>query len=86
MFFTTPPGIALTAGSVLGFLAFIGAVFIQLPRSKRIAALSAEAGGSPTEAQVAAIRAEQAKFGVGGKIVIALALLSLLGMLLGHPI
>ena len=86
VFFTTTPGIALTAGSVLGILAFIGAVFIQIPRSKKIASLSGEAGGSPTEAQAATIGAEQAKFALGGKIVIALLLLSLFGMLMGHPI
>ena len=76
----------LTAGSVLGVLAFAGAVFVQLPRSKKIAALAGEAGGNPTEDQARAIRAEQAKFMFGGKIVIGLALLSLLGMLAGHPI
>ena len=38
------------------------------------------------EAQAGTVRAEQAKFPLGGKNVIALVLLSPLGMPMGHPI
>ena len=85
-YFQTAQGMGQAIGSVTGMLAFIGAVFVQLPRSKKIGALGAEAGGSPSEAQVAVIQDEQRKFALGGKVVVALFGITLLGMLMGHPI
>lgn len=85
-FFASSTGVALTIGSIAGVLAFIGAVFIQLPRSKRIAKLSAEAGPDPSPEQASLIQAEQQKFALGGKIVIGCFVVSLLGMLLSHPL
>jgi len=82
----TLQGAALAAGAVMGILTFVSAVFVQLPRSKRIAALGAEAGPTPTPEQAAEIQAEQKKFANGGHIVIALFVLALLGMLMSHPI
>ena len=85
-FFASTSGISLTIGSIAGVLAFIGAVFIQLPRAKRIARLSAEAAPSPSPEQTEVIAAEQKKFALGGKIVIVCFMMSLLGMLLSHPV
>ena len=86
IYFETTQGMGLAIGSLTGTLAFVGAVFVQLPRSKRIAGLSAEAGGSPSEEQAATIRDEQRKFALGGKVVVALFGITLLGMLMSHPI
>ncbi len=86
IYFQTTQGMGLAIGSITGTLAFIGAVFVQLPRNKRIAALAGGAGESPSEAQAAEIRNEQKKFALGGRIVVGLFLVTLLGMLMSHPI
>lgn len=86
VYFQTAPGMGLAIGSVTGMLAFVAAVLVQLPRAKRIAALGAEAGGSPSEAQATELQDEQRKFALGGKIVVGLFVAALLGMLMSHPI
>ena len=85
-YFSTFIGISMAACAAAELLAFVGAVVIQSPRSKRIAQMAVGAGPNPTEAQAAAISSEQKKFRVGGKIVVHLFLLTLLGMLLSHPV
>ena len=82
----TMPGIALSLGALFGIVAFILAVFVQVPRGRKIGMLSAEAGGSPSAEQAAVISAEQRKFKIGGHIAVTCGLLSLLGMLMSHPI
>ncbi len=84
-YFGTTAGIFLSVGALAGVFAFIGAVFIQLPRSKRIAMMGGQAGPNPSPEQAAAIGAEQEKFAFGGKIVVGFFVISLLGMLLSHP-
>jgi len=85
-YFKTMQGAGLAVGSLFGLLAFVAAVFVQLPRSKRIAAMAAEAAGKPTPEQAAAMGAEQRKFILGGRIIVGLFALTLLGMLVSHPI
>ena len=86
VFFSSPNGIYLTVGAIAGVCAFIGAVFVQLPRSKRIAGMAAEAAGNPTPEQAAALQSEQKKFAVGGHLVVAFFAITLLGMLLSHRV
>ncbi|MDH4249426.1 MAG: hypothetical protein OEW39_16595 [Deltaproteobacteria bacterium] len=82
----TPAGLALTLGSVAGFLAFLGAVLVQLPRSKRMAQLGAQMGQKPSPETASSLAAEARKFALGGYVITVLFVLSLLGMLLSHPV
>lgn len=85
-YFSSPTGISLTVGVIAGVCAFIGAVFVQLPRAKRIEGMAAEAGATPTEDQAAALQSERKKFAIGGHMVVAFFAITLLGMLLSHRI
>ena len=82
----TSSGLLLTLGSVAGLVAFLGAVLVQLPRSKRMAQLGAQMGKNPTPETAATLGAEQRKFALGGYIISVFFVLSLLGMLLSHPV
>ncbi|MCH8886867.1 MAG: hypothetical protein IIC13_09785 [SAR324 cluster bacterium] len=85
-YFSSPNGIYLTVGAIAGICAFIGAVFVQLPRSKKIAGMAAAAAGNPTPEQAAALQDQQKKFTIGGYFVIVFFAITLLGMLLSHRI
>jgi hypothetical protein len=63
---STPNGIVLTVGGVLGLGAFAIGVFVQRPAAMRMGVLAAEiarAGGTPDPARAAEVQALRAKLG-----------------------
>ena len=61
---TTPEGLVLTLGGLLGLAAFAMGVFVQRPTVQRIGQLSAaiaQAGGPPTASQQAELQALRAR-------------------------
>src|SRR5262245_683829 len=61
---TTPEGLVLTFGAILGLGALVLGLFVQKPAAQKLSALAAEvarSGGPPSPAQIAALRAQQEK-------------------------
>ena len=85
-YFESLQGQALAAGSGAGVLAFLGAVGVQLPRSKRLAQLGARMMQTPSPETAAVLATEQRKFALGGYIISVFFVISLLGMLMSHPV
>jgi uncharacterized membrane protein len=69
---TSPEGIVLTLGALLGLAAFGIGVFVQKPTAQRLGALSAQlaaSGTPPTPAQAAELQALRTRLAVIGRVL-----------------
>lgn len=79
----SPPGLALTVGSLAGILAFVVGFTINRPAADRMAALSREmqsASGPPGANQMAELRAQQRQLSIGGLYGAILLVIAVIGM------
>lgn len=80
---TSGPGLALTIGALAAIAAFISGMVINRPAAQRMAVLSREmqsAGGPPSPAQLAELRAQQERLSQGGLYAAILLLIAVIGM------
>jgi uncharacterized membrane protein len=80
---STPPGVAITIGSLAGILAFLLGLTVQMPASARMAALQKEiqaAGGPPALAQMEEMRVLQDRISNASRWGAVLMVIAVLGM------
>lgn len=77
---------ALSIGSLSGLAAFLWGFLVQSRNAKRLGQLTAGISGPPSPEQLTAVAALQHKLHRGGMVGIALLLVSLIGMVLTHPV
>jgi uncharacterized membrane protein len=80
---STPPGIALTIGSLAGILAFLLGLAVQMPASNRMAAIQKEiqtAGGKPKPSQVEEMQVLQERISTASRWGAVLMVIAVLGM------
>lgn len=84
-YFKSPGSHAVTMGAAFGIIAFLIAMMVQIPRAKHIAQLTTQAAEKPSDALTATLATERKKFALGGKFLLVALTISLIGMLLAHP-
>lgn len=80
---TSPPGIALTIGSVAGILAFLLGLTVEMPTTNRIAVIQKEmkaAGSLPTPSQIEELNVLQERMSVASRWGTVLMVIAVLGM------
>jgi uncharacterized membrane protein len=85
----TPPGIAMTIGSIAGILAFLEGLIVQMPASNHMAALQKDilaAGGQPTPAQMEEMQALQEKITNASRSGAVLMVIAVLGMAMAREL
>lgn len=83
---TSPHRLALLAGMLCGLSGFLWGLIYQAPRSAKLGALTAKLAGPPTPQQAAELGALQAQLGFGGRVVVTLLVLAVIGMACSHAI
>jgi uncharacterized membrane protein len=86
---STPPGIALTIGSVAGILAFLLGLTVEMPTTNRMAAIQKEIQtvGQPTSpAQMEELHALQERMTIASRWAAVLMVIAVLGMTMAREL
>jgi uncharacterized membrane protein len=86
---STPPGVAMTIGSLAGILAFLLGGAVQMPASARMAVLQKEiqtAGGTPAPSQMEEMRVLQERISNASRRGAALMTIAVLGMAMAREL
>ena len=85
-YFSNPSAHAMSLGAVTGTIAFFIAMMVQIPRSRRIAEKTVQLSENKDDKTLAEDLAnERRKFTLGGRIIMVLLTITLITMVMVHP-